>query len=507
MSIPLGIPPIVAVLIPLAGGFITPGIGLLANRIHRPRIQDFLVLVVTLATSLVVVDIALSTWGTIHVYPLGGWLPPLGIPLVIDGLGLLVAFAASGASMLVVMYSLKFMKGKPQLSNFYTLVLFVLAGMLGVAFTGDIFNLYVFFEIMSIASYALIAFTGTKMSLEGSIKYLILGTLGTSFILLSIVLMYATTGTLTIADIASKLAVINSGGPTLISNLALGFLLVGFGMKVGMIPFHAWLPDAYQSAPLPVTTLMASGTAIVGVGGLVRVSYLIFTLDMVGPLLSGFGVVSMVIGALLALYQTDLKRLLAYSGISQMGYILVGLGMGTSLGITGGLFHMLNKALFKSLLFLAVGVIIYKTGTSDMKKLGGLAAKMPFTTGLFSIGALALIGIPPLNGFVSKASIIYSGMQSGQIVLSIIAALAAAFTTGYILRAFISVFLGEESERTKNISSEPWSLLAPMVLLAGMCVLLGVIPRLGFDLVEPAQHILQDKLIYIEAVLSELPIP
>jgi len=493
-----------AVVVPLAGAFLTPLVDVLAKRMNHPRARDYFALAVTVGTLLLVVDMATSVLGgDILVYKLGGWAPPLGINLAIDGLGLLVGLIVAGISTLVVIYSFVFMRQESGLGQYYTLMLLLTAGMMGVAFTGDIFNLYVFFEIMAISSYALVAFRRSKISIEGAIKYLIVGSLGTSFILLGIALLYGSTGTLNIADIASKLAVINttSGSTPLISIIALTLFVVGFGIKIGMIPFHAWLPDAYQAAPSPISAIMAGGTAIVGVGALLRVSYFIFGAPMVGPLLIGLGLVTMVLGAFMALVQRDLKRLLAYSGISQMGYILLSIGLGTALGIKGGLFHMLNNAVYKSLLFLAVGAIIYRVKTSRIDELGGLGRKMPITAGIFLVGALALAGMPPFNGFASKLTIFLAGIDAGYPILSGIAAIISVVTLAYMIRAFIAVFLGPQTGRFENVKEAPRSMLFPMMVLAAVCVVLGVLPQLGFSAVEPAQEVLLNPSSYIGEVI------
>lgn len=501
MTAPAFYSPILVIVLPLIGGFALPGAGLLGDKLNIPRLREYLASAVVLATIYFVLDTSAGLGEEIMVYPLGGWEPPLGITLVIDGLGILLSIVVSIIAGVIIIYSLYFFKEEDRLSQYYTLMLFLLAGMLGVAYTGDIFNLYVFFEIMSIASYSLIAFYRTGDSVEGALKYLFIGSLGTGFILLGIVLLYAMTGTLNMADLSMRMSVLSAEGYSLTALISLGLLTVGFGMKVGMIPFHAWLPDAYQSAPIPVTTVMAGGTGVIGVGALLRVGFLVFGSELITPLLMGLGLLTMVAGALLALRQSDLIRLLAYSSISQMGYIFLGLGIGTSLGVSGGLYHLMNKAVFKSLLFLAAGIIVYKTGSSDMNKLGGLAVKMPVTATLFGVGALALVGIPPLNGFVSKASIIYAGIRAGHPVLSALASFSAALSLTYILRAFISVFLGESTPLTEDIKfSREYRLLIPVCILAVFTLLLGILPGFGFEMVAEAEAVLLEPLEYIESV-------
>ncbi len=493
--------PILVIIIPLIGGFITPGLSLVASKYSLTKYRDYIVFGFMATTFLLILNTAIQGWGEIYVYPLGGWEPPLGISVVLDGLGVFISLIVGSISLLILYYSLDFMKDKKRLSQFYTLMLFLIAGMLGVSYTGDIFNLYVFFEIMSIASYALIAFYRTSDSIEASLKYIIIGSLGTGFILTGIVILYALTGTLNIADLAVRMSLISSEGFPLLSLLALGFLIVGFGMKVGMIPFHAWLPDAYQGAPIPVTTIMAGGTGIIGISSLLRIVYLIYGNGLANNLLLGLGLLTMIIGALLALRQYRLKRLLAYSSISQMGYVLFGLGIGNSLGISSGLYHMLNKAIFKSLLFLLAGIIITRLKTDNMKELGGLAKKMPITAVFFAVGSLALVGIPPFNGFVTKAGIFYGGMQAGYPVLSTIAAFSATLTVIYIIRAYILIFLGEPGDRVKNYTGQNnYKLLLPAFALVIACIVFGIFPGLGFNATEAAQEVLLNPELYIEAV-------
>lgn len=497
--------PILAIILPLIGGFLTPLINILGNRWGHPRVRDYFVLGVSVGALLLVVSMAASVWGgEVLIYQLAGRAPPWGINLAVDGFNLLAALIVSGMSVLVIIYSLVFMNRKSGLGKYYTLLLLVTAGMLGVALTGDIFNLYVFFEIMSISSYALVAFTRSKFSIEASIKYLIVGTLGTAFILLGVALLYGLTGTLNIADLAGSIAAINAsaGGTPLIVMVALGLFVTGFGIKIAMVPLHAWLPDAYQGASAPVATIMAGGTAVIGVYAMIRVTYLLFGALAVGSLFVGLGLVTMIVGALMALMQRDLKRLLAYSGISQMGYILLGIGLGTALGIEGGLFHMLNNAIYKALLFMCAGAVILRVGTSNMDKLGGLAEKMPITTVFFGIGALAISGVPPFNGFASKWTIYVAGVEAGQPIFTVIAVIISALTLAYFLKAFSSVFLGQRPKRFDKVREVPVVMLFPMCLLAVLCIVLGILPSLGMNVVEPARNGLLSQLHYIQSILG-----
>lgn len=516
-----GAAPILAIALPLLGGFFSPIINLIAERIERPKLRDGFALVIIALTLAMVIDVALQAFGgEIIVYQLAGRAPPFGINLAIDGLAALVGIAAAGLSLLVIIYSITFIESETGIGKYYTLILILTAGMMGVAFTGDIFNLYVFFEVMSIPSYALVAFYRSGKSIEASIKYIVIGTVGTTSILLGIALVYGLGGSLNIADLAVRLSAFGGQLPTL-GIVALILFITGFGIKIGMAPLHAWLPDAYQSAPSSISAILAGGTTIVGLGALLRVTYLLFGVIDVGKIFIVLGIVTMVLGAFMALVQSDLKRLLAYSGISQMGYVLMAVGLGTlagstfgilgieATGIEAGLFHMFNNVLYKSLLFLCAGAVVYRVGTSKLEELGGLGREMPITASLFLIGALALAGILPFNGFWSKLMIYGVAFNSFNIlgpILTVIAVIISALTLAYLLKAFSMVFLGTTPMDTSDVKEIPDYILFPMVILAGLCIVLGILPQIGIKIAEPAQKILLNNSHYVKEVLQAAPI-
>ncbi len=502
---------ILAIAVPLAGGFFTPVMNILGEKIGARRLQDYFALLISFITvSLMALMARAVIFGDqILTYQLVGRVPPWGINLAVDGLSLLAGMIAAGITFLVVIYSVGFMDRESGLGKYYLLLLILSAGMIGVAFTGDIFNLYVFFEIMSISSYGLVAFFRSNKSVEGAFKYVVIGTVGTVAVLLGIAMVYGLTGTLNIADLSVRLNAIRTmanGFPPAMM-LALGLFVTGFGIKIGMIPLHAWLPDAYQAAPSSISSILAGGTAVVGVYALLRVTYMLFGALQMSTIFIFLGLISMIVGAFMALVQSDLKRLLAYSGISQMGYILLGVGIGglgvvgSTLGYRGGLFHMLNNAIYKSLLFLCAGAIVYKVGTSNMEKLGGLGQKMPVTTVTFIIGALAIAGIPPFNGFASKWLIYFASYKVNPI-FTVIAVTISALTLAYFLKAISSVFLGQPSEHVEEISGASKSMLFPMVILAALCIIIGILPHLGLKVVDPARAALMNRVEYVKAVLG-----
>ncbi|MFP4005104.1 MAG: proton-conducting transporter membrane subunit [Candidatus Hadarchaeia archaeon] len=504
--------PILAIVVPLLGGFLTPVISIISEKLNKKEIRSVFVLGLLSIQVLLVLNFSAQVWqnGTV-IYEVAGRTPPLGINLTIDNLGVLAALIVSAIGYLVAIYSFFFMSPKEGQGKYYTLLFLLIAGMMGVSLTGDIFNFYVFFEIMSICSYALVSFYRDRKAIEASFKYLVMGTIGTSFLLLGIALLYGLTGTLNIADIARRLIILEGelGKTSFVTIASMGLFITGLGIKIGMVPLHAWLPDSYQSAPSSISSIMAGGTAVAGVYALVRIVFMLFANLSIGTIFVGLGLVSMIVGALLALVQKDIKRLLAYSGISQMGYILLGIGLGATapeaaaeIGIQGGLFHMLNNAIYKSLLFLCAGAIVYRYGTSKMEELGGIGNKMPVTTIAFVIGALALSGIPPFNGFASKWIIYMSGIESGYPYLTVIAVIVSALTLAYLLKAIGSIFLGQTKDVEIQTKEVPIGMLIPMIILASLCIILGIFPQLGMDVIEPAQSTLLNRLEYIEIVLG-----
>ncbi|MEM3421716.1 MAG: proton-conducting transporter membrane subunit, partial [Candidatus Hadarchaeum sp.] len=391
--------PILVIIIPLFTAFVMPVIGILAKRYHIKYLREVVAIVVMGAVLAIVSNMALDVWGgEIILYKLGGWSPPWGIVLAVDALSTQMAFMIAVLGTLVVIYSASYMGRDSGLSYFYTLILLVMSGMLGIVLTGDFFNFYVFLEIMSISSYALVSFRRDALSIEAGMKYLLIGSLGTSFVLLSVVMLYGAVGTLNIADLAVKLAAYSATNVPTVLVISLALFVTGVMVKVAMVPFHTWLPDAFTAAPTAISALLAGPAAVVGIYWVARLPYLPFGMP-VGAILVALGLISMVVGVLMALMQRDFKRMLAYHVISQKGYMVLGIGLGTlgaTLGTQGGLFHLLNHSTYKALLFMCAGAVLYQTKSQKFDELGGLGKNMPITALTFLIGALAISGIPPL---------------------------------------------------------------------------------------------------------------
>ncbi len=491
------------VIVPLGAAFLLPIISKFWKGF--PDIAGNLVTAFLMGISLWILQFA----GETTVYHAGGWEPvngiTVGITMVMDGLTILMLLIVNIVGFMATLYSVNYMKHYTDKGKYYTLFMLLMAGLNGVVLSGDLFNLFVFLEITAIASYALVAFGVEAEELEASFKYQVLGGTASAIILLGIAFFYFATGTLNFADASRVIAETGAN----MAVLFIGILfLVGFSLKAALMPFHAWLPDAHPSAPAPISAML-SGVVIkvLGVYALVRLYFNVFGAATIPSALTIFlvlGTLSMVGGAFLALGQKDYKRLLAYSSISQIGYVLFAFGLGTPLGILGGLFHLVNHAAIKSLLFLNSGAVVYNTDTRDMEKLGGLSQKMHVTGTTSLIGSLSMSGIPPFGGFWSKLIIIFAAVQSGQVILACVAVLASIVTLAYYLKSQKMVFFGQLLDKYKKLKEVPVLMCVSMIVLALISIGLGVllIPRFQEFLLGPAVKVIEGGMTYSKMVLG-----
>ena len=469
--------------IPLAVAFLLP---LVARQ--RPVLADWL----ANSTMVCLVIMAFLSIGKEALYHMGAWSTPIGIDLRLDPLASLLLIAVNVVGLTAGLYSVEYMRRYTAKHRYYSLFLFLMAGMNGVILAGDLFNLYVLMEIAAVASYALVAFGGEHEELEASFKYAVLGTLSSTFILIGIGLVYGITGTLNMAHIASRVSEIGMNAPLL---FALALFLCGFGLKAALVPFHTWLPDAHPSAPAPVSAIL-SGVLIkaIGVYVLARLIYNVFgSVEGLLAVLRWLGVISMVVGGLLAMGQWDIKRLFAYSSISQVGYIVLGFGIGTPLGVVGALYHLINHSIFKALLFLNAGAVEYATGTRNLKELGGLNRTMPVTSATSLVASMSIAGIPPFNGFWSKLIIIVACVQGGFYGFASVAVAMSIVTLAYQLKVQRNVFFEAPPVASVPSQGEPRLMAAAMILLAIGCVALSLLVTAGLSspfLVDPAKNTL-----------------
>ena len=485
--------------ISLAGAFLTSIVGKKLKWL--PDLMGSLTTLILLVLSLITVRIV-ATQG-ILVYSVGSWKLPIGIALVLDGLTAFMLVTVNLMAFLIAIYSINYMERFTSKWKFYTLFLLMVAGMNGVVITGDMFNLFVFLEIASVASYALVAFGTERHELEAAFKYTVMSTVGSLFILLGIVFLYSYTSTLNMADMANVLAQKSASNITIMVSV---LFIMGFGLKAALVPFHAWLPDAHPSAPAPISAML-SGILIksLGVYTLCRVFYNIIGINSsLSLILMVLGTLSMVIGVFLAIGQWDFKRLLAYHSISQIGYVILGIGLGTPLGMIGGLFHLFNHSVFKSLLFLNSGAVEYATGTRDLQKMGGLMTKMPITGTTSLIASMSIAGIPPFNGFWSKLIIIIACVQANRLGYAFWAVLASILTLASFMKVMKYAFFGKLREKWNKVEEVPVFMKLAMVILALICVVGGVllIYNINEVFLKPASDVLLEGTKYADIVFK-----
>jgi multicomponent Na+:H+ antiporter subunit D len=461
-----------------------------------------------------------NTGGNVFVYKVGGWQPinkiPIGIYMVMDGFSSIVVCIINLIGFLSAFYSISYIKRYTSENYFYALFCLMIAGMNGVVLSGDLFNIFVFLEISVISAYSLVAFGVEKNELEASFKYQVLGTIASFLILFGIGFIYWKAKTLNIADIKEAFKAGYDKSFYLFVQL---LILSGFGLKAAIIPFHAWLPDAHSSAPSPISAML-SGVLIkaVGIYVIIRLFFNMFVIsESMAILITTLGTLSMVVGVFLAIGQWDIKRLLAYHSISQMGYVILSVGIGmilvsrgvkqevAALAIAGGLFHLINHAAFKGLLFLNAGAIEYTTGTRDLREMGGLAKSMPATSATSFVASMSISGIPPFNGFFSKLIIIIAAVMARFYLLAALAVIVSIITLASFLKFQRYAFYNKSGEdRVPKPKEVPYPMVFSMIVLSIICLLLSMlaIPLIRDAVLKPAIDILMDPVKYSSQIIG-----
>ena len=468
-----------------------------------------LILVAALVPSIMVRGEIISYW-------MGNWEPvagyAIGIGFEIDALGLFFALLVALTTWLSAVYSFRYMEKDHHLGHYYTLFLMLAGSVLGIVMTGDIFNMFVMIEIMTFASVAMTAFRNeSEGALEGAFKYLVIGSVGSSMNLAGIALLYAECHTLNMAQISSILC---GRGLTQTSVMAFALIVAGFGVKSYIVPFHTPAADSYAVAPTAASMVFAGMVNKAGVYGLIRTVYIVFrAMDetTVQMLLVIFGAVTMFVGVTMALAQHEFKRLLAYHSISQIGYVITAIGLGSALGLTGGLFHALNHTLFKGLLFLCAGAVLYRTGTTDLDSLGGLSKRMPRTTFCFLTGAAAISGLPPFNGFASKwmiyQAIYEKAVSSGKfiyVIVTVTALVVSVMTLASFVKVTQAVFFGQLREEHKKVQEVPLSMQIPMFIMSALCAFAGIFYNvINRFFLHPATESAMHVTKYIDKMMGE----
>ncbi len=475
-------------------------VGILADKFKAPKLRDGVAILVSLWG-------VLSVWmlynmginaGEILVFSIGG-LPPLGACFEIDMFSLFFAGSAVVLSLLVTVYSFTYMNHDTRLSEYYSLLCAITVGMMGVAFAGDMFTMFIFWEMMGIASYSLVSFRKDKPGpVEAGFKYMIMGSVGSVIMFFGMAFVYGMAGSLNFAVLASSLrgAALN---PWTI--LVFATFIVGFGVKAAIVPMHTWLPDAHPEAPSPISALLSGIVIETGLYAMIRVLFVLYEPAVIKLPMAILAVSTMTLGNIMALRQDDLKRMLAYSSIAQVGYMLIGVSSGLTYGMLGTVLHVFNHSFMKGVAFLGIGSIDHETGTRDINELRGVGRKMPYTTLAIVIAFLGLAGFPGTSGFISKFVLFNSSIGAGLPIIALLGVLNSTISVAYYARALMSL-LGEEPADAVDAKEAPILMVGVTLVMAAVIIVFGIWPEPMTNLAEAAASALIDGLDdYIGAIL------
>jgi multicomponent Na+:H+ antiporter subunit D len=432
----------------------------------------------TLAIAVLLVQ-QVSAAGTLS-YAIGAWATPWGIEYRIDMAGALMILIITTIGSVVMPFAWRSIQDEIPKKNtglFYTCYLLCLTGLLGVVVTGDAFNLFVFLEISSLSSYVLISLGSTRRALTASFQYLVMGTIGATFILIGIGLLYMMTGTLNMVDLSQRLPGVVD---TRTIRVAFAFVTVGVSIKLALFPLHLWLPNAYTFAPSVVSAFIAATATKVGVYVLLRFFFTVFGVRFsfdamhVGDILLLLAVAAMLIASLVAIFENNVKRMLAYSSVAQIGYIILGISLASTAGVTAGMVHLFNHAMIKGALFLAMGCIFLRLGSVDLRDMHGLARQMPWTMAAFVMGGLSLIGIPLTAGFISKWYLVSAALTDGYWPLAVLILVSSLFALIYIWRVVEAAYFHVPGTAMHQVREAPAVMLIPVWLLIGVNLYIGI---------------------------------
>ncbi|ALP53590.1 cation:proton antiporter [Candidatus Tenderia electrophaga] len=441
----------------------------------------------------------MQLWTVVHEgtisYALGGWAPPWGIEYRIDAVNAFMALIVAAIAAITLPYALLSAEREipdEKIPLFYSAMLLCLAGLLGITQTGDIFNVFVFLEISSLSSYALISLGKKRQALTAAYQYLIMGTIGATFYLIGVGLIYSQTGSLNMLDVASILP-----GVQHLKTVETGFafIMIGIALKLALFPLHLWLPNAYTYAPSVVTVFLAATATKVAVYVLLRILFTVFPegFALATPANELFivaGITGIISASIYAIYQADVKRLLAYSSVAQIGYMALGIGLASTAGIAAALIHLFNHALMKGALFMAVGAIIYRIGACRMEEIQGLGRTMPWTFGAIVIAGLSLIGVPGTAGFVSKWYLVIAALEQQAWISVAVILLGSLLAVVYIGKIIEALYFKPVTDAGKTVSEAPMLLLVPTWLLVLANLYFGLDTDLTVGVAEKAAAVL-----------------
>ncbi|MBB4284425.1 monovalent cation/H+ antiporter subunit D family protein [Roseospira goensis] len=483
--------------------------------LRAPRLAWLFALAVSAAAFAIAVSLTVSvTEVGAFTYAMGGWAAPWGIEYVIDPLDSFILCLVTGIATLVLLYAGPSVEAEVPhrlIPAFYVLFLLCLTGLLGMVATGDAFNLFVFLEISSLSTYALVAMGRDPRAQTAAYRYLILGTLGATFYLIGVGLLYMMTGTLNMEDLARRIPAV---ADTRTISVAIAFLAVGLALKLALFPLHKWLPGAYTHAPSAVTAFLAATATKVAIYVLVRIFF-----TVLGPIeafqtlpaavhetqvVGVLAIIAMLSGSAVAIFQPNLKRLLAYSSLAQIGYMVLGISMVSVTGMTAGLVHMVNHAMMKGALFMALGAVVLRIGSPRIERLDGIGARMPVTMAAFLIAALSLIGVPGTSGFVSKLYLVRAALEDQHWIMAAAVIVSSLLAIVYVWRIVEVAYMRSPPADARPVREAPLVMLAPLWVLALANVYFGLETTWTVGLAEDAAGFI---LTYVpgEGPLSEHP--
>lgn len=438
----------------------------------------------------------------IQTLDVSSWEAPFGITLVSDMLSALLVLTTSIVAFTCVIFSFRSIGEEREKFYYYPFCSFLIVGVNGAFTTGDIFNLFVFFEVMLMSSYALIVLGGTKIQLRETIKYLLVNVISSALFVIAVAYLYSVVGTLNMAYISERIS--EAGQPGIITVIAILFLIV-FGLKGAIFPLYFWLPGSYYAPPVPIMALFGALLTKVGVYSIMRTYTLFFYHDTgyTHQILAILSILSIIFGVIGALAYWDIKKIVIYNIIIAVGAILFGVSAMTPDSLTGSVFYLIHDMFIKAALFLLVGIIIAITGTSNLQNISGLIKRYPGLAWTFFLSALALAGIPPLSGFVGKLLIIKGGFEAEQYLGATIVLMSSLLTLFSIMKIFINGFWGTSRAYEGEEKVPVRSLMIAPVILVMISVLYGVCSEMVFSYISQATETLMNPEIYIEAVLKE----
>ncbi len=479
--------PILLIVLPLLAAFLIPAVSFLSKK------SGSLLATITLLFNLFIIS---STFQKVLANPIiveiGGWKAPFGINLYIDTMAITAVLVINFIGLILAIYNIRKSSFAAE-TRFHTLFLLIIAGASGIVLTGDLFNLFVFIEITSIAAYGLATFKRNG-GFEASFKYIIIGSIGSVLLLIAIGLTYASTGSLNMAEIARTARLLD---PELLRIITLLFL-VGIGIEAELFPLNFWVPDVYTAAPTAVSSILSGAVSVAGVYALIRIFFTLFADPGLYIFLMVIGAITLIIGELIAYQQENIKRMLAYSSIAQMGIVVAVISINTGEAVSAGLFQLLNHSILKVLLFVTAGLMAKAVSSEKIDDLSGLGRKMPLTAVGFTVGAMGITGVPFFNGFVSKMMIVNSSLNAGQYLLTVLILFATVVEIGYYLKVVQKLFFTGSSREVKK----DFPCLIPVGILIVLVFVIGIYPDLITGTLNQISEELLTRSGYIISVLG-----